>query len=185
MTSAPPDLQEAQPTLRGLFILRHAKSSWDSPALPDHERPLDPRGERAALVMGRFMAQRRFLPDLVLCSTAVRAQETLALAGSQWPGMPPVVSVPQLYLNGERELMRAIMAVDDVHRTVMVVAHNPDLHDLVKTLARRGEAALIDRLKAKFPTAAFAAIKLPLAHWAGIGHASGTLACFATPRDLV
>lgn len=185
VTSAPPDLQEAQLTLRGLYILRHAKSSWDSPALPDHERPLDPRGERAALVMGRFIAQRRFLPDLVLCSTAVRAQETLALVSSQWPGVPPTELIPQLYLNGERELMHAIMAVDDIHRTVMVVAHNPDLHDLVTTLARRGDAALLDRATAKFPTAAFAAIKLPLAHWAGIGHATGTLACFATPRDLV
>lgn len=185
VTTAPPDLPETPPAVRSLYVLRHAKSSWESPALPDHDRPLDPRGERAALVMGRFMAQRRFLADLVLCSTALRARETLALAGSQWPAMPPVEFMSRLYLNGEQELMRALMTVDDGYRAVLLVAHNPDLHDLVKTLARRGDAEQLARLKTKFPTASFVAIKLPLAHWAGIGHATGTLACHASPRDLV
>lgn len=185
VTTLPADLPEPSPALRSLYLLRHAKSSWESPALPDHDRPLDPRGERAALVMGRFMVQRRFLPEIVLCSTATRARQTLALAAGQWPVMPPVEFVPRLYLNGERELMRAMMALDDGVRSVLLVAHNPDLHDLVTTLARRGDAEQLARLKAKFPTASFAAIKLPLAHWAGIGHATGTLVCHATPKDLV
>lgn len=185
MTTASLDADPEQPVIRSLYVLRHAKSSWESPELADHDRPLDPRGERAALVMGRFITQRHFLPDRVLCSTATRARETLALAAGQWPCSPVVDYSPRLYLNGERELIRVLMAVDDDIRAVLIVGHNPDLHDLVTSLARRGDAPLLAHMGAKFPTAAFAAIKLPLAHWAGIGQATGSLTCFATPKELI
>ena len=185
VTTSLPDPAFEQPTIRSVYVLRHAKSSWDLAELADHDRPLDPRGERAALVMGRYMSQRHFLPELVLCSTATRARETLALAGSQWPCTPEIEFSPRLYLTGERELLQVLKAVDDGIRAVLIVGHNPDLHDLLKGLASRGDAPLLDEMAKRFPTAAFAAIKLPLVHWAGIGQASGSLACFTTPKELV
>jgi len=171
--------------MRTLYVLRHAKSGWDDPTLHDHDRPLDLRGERAALIMGRYMAQRRFVPDLVLCSTARRAQETRTLAATQWGAEPPVEVDRDLYLTGERMLLKRLARVPDDYRHVLLVAHNPDLHDLVVTLGRRGNEELLAGVAAKFPTAAFAAIKLPLVHWADIGGAVGTLVCYTVPKDLV
>ncbi|MCA8931401.1 MAG: histidine phosphatase family protein, partial [Rhodospirillaceae bacterium] len=63
--------------MKTLYLVRHAKSGWDDPSLQDHDRPLDMRGERAALVVGRYAAQRRFVPNLVLCSSARRSRDTL------------------------------------------------------------------------------------------------------------
>ncbi len=178
-----PELPDS--AMRTLYVLRHAKSGWDDPTLHDHDRPLDLRGERAALVMGRYMAQRRFVPDLVLCSTAVRAQQTRALAATQWGAEPPVESDRDLYLTGERMLLKRLAQVPDEVRAVLLVGHNPDLHDLVVALARRGSEELLAGLAARFPTAAFAAIKLPLLHWKDIAGAAGTLFCYTVPRELV
>src|SRR6056297_1143050 len=101
-----PDVSELPDSaMRTLYVLRHAKSGWDDPTLHDHDRPLDLRGERAALIMGRYMAQRRFVPDLVLCSTARRAQETRALPAAQWGAEPRLGSARAPVRYGERALL--------------------------------------------------------------------------------
>ena len=172
-------------TMKTLYVLRHAKSGWDDPSLTDHDRPLDLRGERAALVMGRYLAQRRFIPDLVLCSTARRAMDTRTLVMSQWSSQPSVECDRTLYLTGEKGVLQRLARVADTVRAVLVIAHNPDLHELAVALARRGDHEQLADLAAKFPTAAFAAIKLPLDHWSGIAGVAGTLINYTVPKQLV
>jgi phosphohistidine phosphatase len=171
--------------MKTLYVLRHAKSGWDDPNLADHDRPLDLRGERAALVMGRYLAQRRFIPDLILCSTARRAVDTRTLVTSQWSRVPAVECDRTLYLSGERRVMQRLAQVPDEVRAVLLIAHNPDLHELAVALARRGDRERLADLAAKFPTAAFAAIKLPLEHWADIASVAGTLINYTVPKQLV
>lgn len=171
--------------MKTLYVLRHAKSGWDDPDLADHDRPLDLRGERAALVMGRYLAQRRFIPDLILCSTARRAVDTRTLVTSQWPEEPRVVCDRTLYLTGEKTVLQRLAGVPDDVRAVLLIAHNPDLHELAVALARRGDQERLADLAAKFPTAAFAAIKLPLDRWADVAGVAGTLINYTVPKQLV
>ena len=171
--------------MKTLYILRHAKSGWEDLTLPDHDRPLDPRGERAALVVGRYMAQEGFVPDLVLCSTARRARETRDLAANQWGAEPETVFNRDFYLNGETGLLKHLAAVGDAVKSVLVVGHCPDIQNLAVHLASRGHKEMIAEMRNKYPTAAFAVIKLPIEHWRDIGRADGALIRFMTPKGLV
>ncbi len=171
--------------MKTLLLLRHAKSGWDDPDLADHDRPLDWRGERAALVIGRYIEQEHLLPELVLCSTARRAMETHWLAKSQWKNTPPTEFDRGLYLTGAPALIQRLIQVDDRFKRVLIIGHNPDLHDLVLQFAHRGDPALLAEAKAKFPTAAFAILKLPIDRWADLPGASATLFGYVTPKTLV
>ncbi|MCB9957767.1 MAG: histidine phosphatase family protein [Rhodospirillaceae bacterium] len=171
--------------MKTLYLVRHAKSGWDDPGLQDHDRPLDMRGERAALVVGRYAAQRRFVPNLVLCSSARRSRDTLELILTQWPKVPTIEIDRDIYLVGEHGLRKRLGKVGHGISSVMVVGHNPDLHDLALRLAGKGDDALRDSLREKFPTASLAALKLPIDDWADIPANSATLIAFASPKLLV
>ncbi len=171
--------------MKRLSLLRHAKSSWEASGLADHDRPLERRGERAALVMGRYIAQQSLVPDLVLCSTAVRATETRALVVSQWPGEPPTDYDRGLYLSGVAAIRRRVSQVDDGVGHVLVIGHNPDLQDLTLTLAAGNHAPLRRKAEQKFPTAALAVMHFSFDRWSALMKSQGTLCVVAAPRDLV
>ena len=177
--------ESAQNAMKTLYLLRHAKSGWDDPTLADHDRPLDLRGERAALVMGRYIVQRRFVPELLLCSTAKRAEDTLNLVLTQWQTQPAVEWDRALYLVGEHGLLKRLGKVVPTVRSVMIVGHNPDLRDLALLLVGRGDQRLRDEVDAKFPTAALATLKLPIDSWENIPRRCATLVSLATPKSLV
>ena len=80
-----------------LFLFRHAKSSWTDPDVDDHDRPLNPRGRKAAPLIGRFMRARKLVPDLVLCSPARRARETWKLAAEELGVAPRLLMEDALY----------------------------------------------------------------------------------------
>ena len=137
--------------MKTLYLVRHAKSGWDDPTLHDHDRPLDLRGERAALVIGRYAAQRRFIPQLVLCSSARRARDTLDLVTTQWPELPRIEIDRSLYLVGEHGLRKRLAAVDADVGSIMIVGHNPDLHDLARLLVGKGDDGLRQDLSSGRP----------------------------------
>lgn len=171
--------------MKTLYVLRHAKSWWDDPSLADHDRPLDARGERAALVVGRYMRQQGFAPDRVLCSSARRAIDTLVLVRSQWDTVPTIDLDRALYLSGARAILNRIATLDAGTGSVLVVGHNPDLHNLVVNLAAKGNGPLLEAAREKFPTASLAVIKLPLDDWQGIVSTQGRLIGYVTPKTLV
>ena len=171
--------------MKKLYILRHAKSSWDAMDLPDHDRPLAPRGERGALVMGRYMAQRNLIPDLVICSTATRGVETLRLVAGQWDRDVPVVRDRSLYLTGARTIRQRVAQTEQTVNAVLVIGHNPDLHDLTVALAEPGSQAHRRLAETKFPTSALAIFHFAIPDWPSLRSASGTLVDLTTPKGLV
>ena len=106
-----------------LYLLRHAKSAWDDPALDDHDRPLTPRGERAAVTMGQHMQQQGLRPDLVLCSSARRARDTWMLIESRLSGTPTVLVEPGLYLAGVLALLERLKSLDEGVGAALLIVH--------------------------------------------------------------
>ena len=167
--------------MKTLFVLRHAKSDWSLTGQDDHERSLSDRGERAALVIGRYMAQKGYRPDFILCSDARRAADTCAIVTSQWTIVPPIETERSLYLAGRAGLLARLGR----HAGVMLIGHNPDLHELVVGLAQAGSEEWLRSVSGKFPTAALAVLELPIKHWRDAATAGGTLVDYATPKTLV
>jgi len=165
-----------------LWLLRHAKSSWDEPDLADHDRPLAPRGERDADRMGAFIAGSWVRPALVLCSSGLRARQTL---GRVFPAMGETFAVrvePALYVFDPAPLLSRLRTVLDDVPSVMLVGHNPALQELALTIADGGDA--IGEVAAKFPTCALAEIELRVGSWRDVAPATGTLTRLVTPHDL-
>jgi len=167
--------------MKTLILLRHAKSDWSEPGLADHDRPLAPRGREAAPRMGAWLKAHGPMPELVLCSTATRARETLALALEALGAAPETRFDRGLYLVGAPGVLSRLRRAPDEAATVMVVGHNPDLEQLARRLARTGDAAALARLEEKYPTAGLAVIELPVERWAEAG-GSGRLLAFETPK---
>jgi phosphohistidine phosphatase len=164
-----------------LWLLRHAKSSWDDDRLADADRPLAPRGERAADAMATYIAAASIRPELVLCSPALRARQTLEHVRVSL-GDPEVVIDAELYTFDAQPLLARVRSVPDGVASVMVVGHNSAIQDLAVTLARSGDR-LAD-LHAKYPTGALAELELDAPSWSGIGPGDGALTRFVTPRSL-
>lgn len=172
--------------MRQLLLLRHAKSSWDEPKLPNRDRPLNPRGRRAAAAMRQAIRDLGLEPDLVLVSPARRTMETLE-ALEPWNETPLVEPTEALYLGSATQLLNVLHGVADVVRSVLLIGHNPGLHDLALALtgplekAPAGDAAR--RLAEGFPTGALAEFTIP-APWWGLEPGGGRLMRFLTPREL-
>jgi phosphohistidine phosphatase len=169
-----------------LFLFRHAKSSWTDPGLDDRDRPLNPRGQKAAPLIGRFMRAQKLVPDLVLCSPARRARATWKLASGELGTAPRLLMEEALYDfgNGGR-ILDTVRAKAEAARSIMVVGHNPSIERLAQRLIGKGDAKLRKRLAEKYPTGALAVITFDTNDWNAIEDGKGTLAVFTRPRDLV
>jgi len=175
--------------MKRLYLLRHAKSSWGDPNLPDHERPLNARGQSAAKAMGLHLAKLSTAPQAVLASTARRVAETLEimLPTANLAGVP-VIRDRGLYLAEPPTLLGRLRQAPADADSLMIVGHNPGLHDFALRLA--GEVAADSRdardaLRADYPTCALAIIAFPLAEsWLEIGWGEGQLENFVTPKGL-
>ncbi|MGH1417441.1 MAG: SixA phosphatase family protein [Hyphomicrobiaceae bacterium] len=170
---------------RTLLLLRHAKSSLGNLDLDDHERPLSPRGAKAASKMGAHLNSRGLAPTIVLCSDAVRTRATCALVVSELATPPAhVETLGQLYLAPPMNLLDAVHDIDDVHTTALIIAHNPGLHAVALTLTGQGGKTEIKEMSVKFPTAALAVLSFAAESWQDIAPARGVLEEFRVPRDL-
>jgi len=165
-----------------LLVLRHAKSSWGDDALPDHERPLNKRGRRDAPHMALHLAHAAPRPAQVLCSTAVRARQTLDAVLSALPTPPPVALEPELYLASAGALLERLDALPAEADPVLLVGHNPGLENLVQGLAGRGEPEAAGRLREGLKTATLAVLECPA--WPELAPRSAQLTALVRPRDL-
>jgi phosphohistidine phosphatase len=160
---------------RRLFLLRHAKSSWDDLSLADDDRPLALRGRTAAKRIRAYLRREQIAVDLVLCSSARRARETLDLVAP--PG--EVWIEPELYGASADELLERLRRVGDEVDAVMLIGHEPALRDLAVGLIG-GSSELAER---KFPTAALATLTFT-GPWRTLEPENAELAAFITPREL-
>lgn len=170
---------------RRILLLRHAKSAWDEPGLEDYERPLAPRGRRAAAVMGVYIRDEELVPDLVLCSGARRARETWEIAAHELAKAPEVEHDSALYMVTAERLLKRLRKLPAAVKTVLVVGHEGGVDALARRLVNDGAAPLRRRLGEKFPTAALAVVAIELDDWSALAEKSGSLTRFAAPKDLV
>lgn len=167
--------------LRRLVVLRHAKSAWPA-GVPDHERPLAPRGRRDAPAAGRALAEADCLPDLALCSTAVRARQTWELASAQWGTPPPVRRDARLYAAEAADLLDVVREVSPEVETLLLIGHNPGLEDLVLDLAGDGLDDTLDEVRVKFPTSAIAVLAWYGTTWRALTPGAALLTSVIVPR---
>lgn len=163
-----------------LHVLRHAKSSWDTPGLEDRERPLNARGEQAVGELAGHLRERRLRPSLALCSPALRARQTLEAV---LPALPPDLELrfeERLYGAGADALLARLRRLPRRADEVLLVGHNPGLHDLILALAGRSLPA---GLRENLPTAGLVTMEAPGAAWRELGTAGARVtASWRPPR---
>ena len=171
-----------------LLLLRHAKSSWDRPSLPDYDRPLAKRGQRAAPLIGAEIARLGLTPELILCSGAARTRETLALVQpALGSSVREVIYDDAIYLATPVALLTLLRKLPDAGaapKTVMVVGHNPGLEELADLLVGGGDKEARKLMAEKFPTGALAVFTFDAQKWADIALGAGELVEFITPARL-
>lgn len=170
--------------MKTLYLLRHAKSDHSDGSLRDHERPLAPRGRRAAPAMAEYMAREALDPEVVLCSTATRTRQT-------WEGMDgrlgheaTVIFDPDLYGASPHAILKAVGRVPDDVTRVLVIGHNPGLEELAVGLVTEGRRSDRDRMAVKYPTGALAVLRSDAGRWDDIGQTACELERFVRPKDL-
>lgn len=172
--------------MKTLILLRHAKSGWDNPELRDFDRPLNAKGVRAAVMMGRKAAVDGLKPDRLIASPAVRVMQTLEGFREGIGTLPEPEWDRRIYLSSSATLLDIIRETDAEIHTLMLVGHNPGLEDLILDLvADDGHSPLRDVVETKFPTASMARLSWNGADWASLDRGSGvSLDALTRPRDL-
>jgi len=150
-----------------LILFRHAKAEQASPGLEDSKRPLTERGRRDATAMGKALAG--FDIDAALVSTAQRTRETWEIAAREIPNPPRPSFESGLYMCPARDLLKRLREVPDTTHNLVVVGHNPTLHELALQLAGSDATLAAHEIRTKFPTAAMAIFRLPAAAWEKLG----------------
>ncbi|MGL4464437.1 MAG: SixA phosphatase family protein [Planctomycetia bacterium] len=177
--------------MKTLLVLRHAKSGWEEPNLPDHDRTLTDRGRRDAAAVGELLLTPGMMPDLIVSSTAKRTRKTVQLATRDLPTTLPSLFHPHLYESSAADYLRVLAGYADGSAAglfpsparVMVVGHNPLVEDLIQTLTDR---------RVEMPTAGLAVVALSIGSWSEIAPNGpwrndpkpiGRLARFWTPDE--
>ena len=173
--------------MRRLLLLRHAKTETDAPSGKDFDRRLDGRGPGDAIAIGEWLAQHPPLPDLVCVSTAARARQTWdqVSTGIAARRLPAVEYVDELYSAGPVEILAEIRAAATQDpATLMIVGHNPGLHELALGLIGDGDAPGRKALADNLPTSGLAVIDFAIADWGDVAFRGGTLVRFVSPKLL-
>lgn len=171
--------------MKTLTVLRHAKSSWDDAVARDFDRPLNARGQRAAVTVGRHMRSEGLAFDHVVASPAVRIVETVEQVETGYGSALAPEWDRRIYLASASTLLDVVHELPAGADSALLIGHNPGLEDLVLMLVpdRVGDL-LRDSVEEKFPTAALAMITFDTDDWGAIRSSAGTLVRFVRPRDL-
>jgi len=164
--------------MKRLILLRHAKSSWDNPGLTDHDRPLAKRGILDAPKIGKFLESNNIIPELIICSTALRAKETLNLVYNEIKKNVKIIFNESIYNSNSNELVNLISGTDNDITKLMIIGHNPDLEYLVEILTDK------DFPYTKYSTAGLAIIDFSIDNWLSITDTVGNLKIYKTPKML-
>jgi phosphohistidine phosphatase len=162
--------------VKTVILFRHGKSDWNAPSASDHDRPLAKRGRKAADRMGRFLAEKREVPEMAISSTALRARDTLerALRAGEWSC--EVAFLDDLYLPSPYGLLQVLQHQVETLSSVMLVGHEPAWSETLSLLVGGGEF--------RFPTGAMARVDVAVERWADIDFGLGELRWLVTPKEL-
>ncbi|MFU8836030.1 MAG: SixA phosphatase family protein [Roseovarius sp.] len=162
--------------MKRLILMRHAKSDWDDPTLPDHARPLNRRGRRSAKALGAWLRTEGLVPGEILCSTATRTQETCARL--KLPLAPRLLD--SLYMAGPQDMLAALRTAHA--DTVLMIGHNPGIAEFATRLvAAAPEHPRFD----DYPTGATLVTDFAIADWAALKEHTGQTRHFVIPRALL
>jgi len=174
--------------MKTVVLLRHAKSDWNDATLRDFDRPLNGRGERAAMLMGNWAKQEALTFDAVLASPAARVKDTIDKFMESYGAHPDPIWDQRIYLASAATLADVIADADDAHDALLLVGHNPGLEEFILArVADDGRSQLRDDVAEKFPTAAMAVLDFPIGRWRDLadgGAETAQLRRFIRPRDL-
>lgn len=160
--------------MKALYLLRHAKSSWDDPAMADFDRPLNARGLNAAPFMGELMARNELFPDIIISSPAKRALMTAVLIKESSGSSCRLAYDERIYEASINTLRTVTAEIDDEHSSAMLVGHNPGMEGFIRYLTGGIEP---------MPTAALAVIELSIDSWSGVNEGTGSLKVIYRPKD--
>jgi phosphohistidine phosphatase len=161
--------------MKTLYIVRHAKSSWKNPDLADFDRPLNKRGKKDAEAMGKRMKNQLILPDLIICSPAKRARKTAKMIAKQlgYAGKK-IIKYDIIYHGLMPDLLDLIRAVDDSHKKLMLIGHNPDLTSLANMLT--------DQFVSNIPTCGIFCAEIDVDSWKNVAPRIARFISFDYPR---
>lgn len=160
--------------MKTLYVLRHAKSSWDHPELADFERPLNKRGKKAAPFMGELMREKGLVPEIIVSSPAERAKTTARLVAGAAGFDAEIVFERGIYESGAHNLVYIVAEIEDRFGSAMIVGHNPGFEGIVRVLTGRYE---------RMPTAALAVIDLDIGSWSETAPDTGELREVLRPKE--
>jgi len=160
--------------MKTLYLLRHAKSSWDDPARSDFQRPLNPRGQRTAPFMGELMKKRKLRAEIIVSSPAERAKETAVLVKEAADMQVEIVFDRRIYEASANRLRKVTSELKNGYASAMLVGHNPGIEGFVYNLTGRSEP---------MPTAALAIIELAIDNWSDLVDNCGQVVSVIRPKD--
>ena len=160
--------------MKTLYVLRHAKSSWENNDLADFDRPLNQRGEAAAPFIGEVMKENGFAPEIIVSSPAARARETARLVKESAGLNADIKHNERVYEASPQTLRNIAASLDDRFNSAMMVGHNPGMEGFVRLLTGKSEP---------MPTASLAVIDLDILGWEQLTDGSGRLRKIIRPKD--
>lgn len=167
--------------MRRLMLLRHAKTERAEPGERDRDRKLMKRGRADAPAIGAYMAHHGLVPDLVLVSPAMRTQQTWTLAAPAFAKAPKTTSDERIY-NATPETLFNLISEAGKAKTLLLVGHNPSLHELALQLVASGDVDMREQLNEKLPTSGLVVIDLPIDDWSLLHPHAGRLERFVSAR---
>jgi phosphohistidine phosphatase len=171
-------------TQKTLTLLRHAKAEAGASGQEDKARGLTERGVRGTEIIGKYLSEKGLQPDKVLCSSSIRTTETFLKVERAINRPLPVEYSDKLYLASAAEMLNLIATVPGTVQHLMVVAHNPGIHELCIKLAKEGDEQLIEKMTVKFPTCAVATFTCHAPDWGTLKVARCKLVDFVSPKML-
>lgn len=160
--------------MKKLFLIRHAKSSWDEPNLSDHERPLSERGKKDAPLMSSILKVKNILPDFIICSTANRAAETANIFAQTLDFKKTINYDSRIYEATTQNLLEVVSEIDDYFNSVFLFGHNPGLSNFANFICKTSVQNM--------PTACIVGFELPINKWNQIQRHSGSLLIYEFPK---
>jgi phosphohistidine phosphatase len=167
-----------------LMVLRHASSEKAEPGMRDFDRALNARGRKDAAKIGAYMAHHALLSDRVILSPARRARETWEHVSKALSALPPVDYDNRLYEGGLDAILALIRENDPTIRNLLIIGHNPGLHETARQLIATGDVETRERLNEGLPKAGLAVIDFPVDDWRKVRPHHGRLKVFVSPRSL-
>lgn len=167
-----------------LMLLRHAKAEKAEAGMPDHARLLNARGRSDAALIGAYIDRHSLAPDRVIVSTAQRTCETWEHLADELAAPVTAAFEERLYNAGAHAILALLKRTEPEMRSVLVIGHNPGLHDAARLLIASGDVEARERLNEGLPTSGLAVIDFAAANWRKLHAHGGRLERFITPRSL-